>query len=113
VYLNRAWLGLRFLRALIFLSLPDILVYIRVINTSTSIRLAQLLCKFIAVVSVAAAQSGANLSNSLDLRRFSPRPECACTWRTREIRGGTSPIRMIPISASETASILCLSPYRR
>ncbi len=50
VYLDRAWLGLRFLRACVILNLPDVLVYIRVINSSSAIRLAQLTSIFFTVV---------------------------------------------------------------
>ena len=42
VYLDTYWHGLRFLRALILLNLGDVLVYLRVINTSSSIRLTKL-----------------------------------------------------------------------
>ena len=51
VYLDRAWLGLRFLRAVILYNLPDVLVYIRVINSSQAIRVVQLMCTFICIVS--------------------------------------------------------------
>ena len=54
VYLDRAWLGLRFLRAVILYNLPDVLVYIRVINSSQAIRVVQLMCTFICIVSPAA-----------------------------------------------------------
>ena len=42
MYLDTYWHGLRFLRALILLNLGDVLVYLRVINTSSSIRLTKL-----------------------------------------------------------------------
>ena len=42
VYLDTYWHGLRFLRALILLNLGDVLVYLRVINTSSAIRLTKL-----------------------------------------------------------------------
>ena len=51
VYFDRAWLGLRFLRALILLNLPDVLVYVRLINTSSAIRLCRLSAIFLSVVS--------------------------------------------------------------
>ena len=51
MYLDRAWLGLRFLRAVILYNLPDVLVYIRVINSSQAIRVVQLMCTFICIVS--------------------------------------------------------------
>ncbi|XP_059098255.1 calcium-activated potassium channel slowpoke-like isoform X2 [Tigriopus californicus] len=50
VYYDRAWLGLRFLRALIFMNLPDVLVYVRVINLSSEIRLTKLCSIFLASV---------------------------------------------------------------
>eukprot|EP00095_Tigriopus_kingsejongensis_P012668 maker-scaffold22_size673200-snap-gene-1.19 protein:Tk12668 transcript:maker-scaffold22_size673200-snap-gene-1.19-mRNA-1 annotation:"calcium-activated potassium channel" len=50
VYYDRAWLGLRFLRALILMNLPDVLVYLRIINASSAIRLAKLSSIFIASV---------------------------------------------------------------
>ena len=50
MYLDRAWLGLRFLRAVILYNLPDVLVYIRVINSSQAIRVVQLMCTFICIV---------------------------------------------------------------
>ncbi|XP_042866081.1 calcium-activated potassium channel slowpoke-like isoform X5 [Penaeus japonicus] len=49
IYLNRTWIGLRFLRALRLMSVPDILQYLNVLKTSSSIRLAQLCSIFIAV----------------------------------------------------------------
>ena len=51
VYLNHYWHGLRFLRALIILNISDVLVYLRLINTSSSIRLTQLVSIFITMVS--------------------------------------------------------------
>ena len=51
VYMGRTWHGLRFLRALIIVNLSDVLVYIRVINTSSSIRLTKLGSIFVSVVS--------------------------------------------------------------
>ncbi|CAL4058638.1 unnamed protein product, partial [Meganyctiphanes norvegica] len=49
IYLDRTWIGLRFLRALRLMSLPDILQYLNFLKTSTGIRLAQLCSIFIAV----------------------------------------------------------------
>ncbi|KAL8575780.1 hypothetical protein ACOMHN_004966 [Nucella lapillus] len=46
IYLDRNWLGLRFLRALRLMSFPDILTYLNVLKTSTLIRLAQLVAYF-------------------------------------------------------------------
>jgi len=42
IWLERTWLGLRFFRFLIWFNFPDILVYLRVLSNSSSIRLAQL-----------------------------------------------------------------------
>ena len=41
IWLERTWLGLRFFRFLIWFNFPDILVYLRVLSNSSSIRLAQ------------------------------------------------------------------------
>ena len=41
LWLGRTWIGLRIFRFLIIVSLPDVLVYIRVLNNSSSIRLTQ------------------------------------------------------------------------
>ncbi|XP_043234358.1 calcium-activated potassium channel slowpoke-like isoform X3 [Amphibalanus amphitrite] len=49
IYLNRTWIGLRFLRALRLMTVPDILQYLNILKTSSSIRLAQLCSIFIAV----------------------------------------------------------------
>ncbi|KAL3982935.1 Calcium-activated BK potassium channel alpha subunit family protein [Acanthocheilonema viteae] len=49
IYLERNWLGLRFLRALRLMTVPDILQYLNVLKTSSSIRLTQLLSIFISV----------------------------------------------------------------
>ena len=38
IYLNRNWIGLRFLRALRLMTVPDILQYLNILKTSTSIR---------------------------------------------------------------------------
>jgi potassium large conductance calcium-activated channel subfamily M alpha protein 1 len=38
IYLDRTWIGLRFLRALRLMSVPDILQYLNILKTSTSIR---------------------------------------------------------------------------
>ena len=51
VYLDRAWLGLRFIRAVILYNMSDVLVYIRVINSSQAIRFVQLFCTFVCLVS--------------------------------------------------------------
>jgi potassium large conductance calcium-activated channel subfamily M alpha protein 1 len=49
LYLDRTWIGLRFLRALRLMSFPDILQYLNVLKTSSSIRLAQLISIVISV----------------------------------------------------------------
>ncbi|GFY11279.1 calcium-activated potassium channel slowpoke [Trichonephila clavipes] len=49
IYLGRTWIGLRFLRALRLMSVPDILQYLNVLKTSSSIRLAQLVSIVISV----------------------------------------------------------------
>ena len=41
VWMERTWLGLRFFRFLIWMNFPDILVYVRVLSNSSSIRLVQ------------------------------------------------------------------------
>ena len=41
LWIGRTWLGLRFFRFLIIFSLPDVLVYVRVLTNSSSIRLSQ------------------------------------------------------------------------
>ncbi|BFZ03423.1 hypothetical protein BsWGS_06464 [Bradybaena similaris] len=49
IYLDRNWLGLRFLRALRLMSIPDILTYLNVLRTSTIIRLVQLVVSFVSL----------------------------------------------------------------
>ncbi|RWS31725.1 calcium-activated potassium channel slowpoke-like isoform X13 [Leptotrombidium deliense] len=49
VYLNRTWLGFRYLRAVRIMSMPDILQYLNILRTSTSFRLTQLTTTIIAV----------------------------------------------------------------
>ncbi|GAB6027124.1 hypothetical protein CHUAL_013857 [Chamberlinius hualienensis] len=49
IYLDRTWIGLRFLRALRLMTVPDILQYLSILKTSSSIRLAQLISIFISV----------------------------------------------------------------
>merc|ERR1712020_386994 len=38
IYLDRTWIGFRFLRAMRLMSVPDILQYLNILKTSTSIR---------------------------------------------------------------------------
>ena len=47
VFLERTWIGVRFWRFFYMVNLPDVLVYIRVLNNSTSIRLTQLIAQII------------------------------------------------------------------
>ncbi|XP_071105807.1 calcium-activated potassium channel slowpoke-like isoform X6 [Haliotis cracherodii] len=49
IYLDRNWLGLRFLRALRLMSIPDILTYLNILKTSTMIRLVQLVAYFVSL----------------------------------------------------------------
>ncbi|KAF2899402.1 hypothetical protein ILUMI_06771, partial [Ignelater luminosus] len=49
IYLDRTWIGFRFLRALRLMTVPDILQYLNILKTSSSIRLAQLVSIFISV----------------------------------------------------------------
>ncbi|CAF1291373.1 unnamed protein product, partial [Didymodactylos carnosus] len=49
LYLNRNWIGFRFLRAIRIMNIPDILQYMGVIERPRSIRIVQLASKFIAV----------------------------------------------------------------
>ncbi|KAH9491878.1 hypothetical protein Btru_029761 [Bulinus truncatus] len=49
IYLDRNWLGLRFLRALRLMSIPDILTYLNIIKTSTLIRFVQLVVSFVSL----------------------------------------------------------------
>merc|ERR1712018_785895 len=70
IYLDRTWIGLRFLRALRLMTVPDILQYLNILKTSTSIRLAQLISIFISVWLTAAGIIHL-LENSGDLPDFS------------------------------------------
>ena len=45
VWLKRTWIGFRYIRFCMFVELPDVLVYVRLLQKSTSIRLAQLSSK--------------------------------------------------------------------
>lgn len=49
IYLDRNWIGLRFLRVLRLMNIPDILQYLNVLKTSNSIRIAQLFVMFISI----------------------------------------------------------------
>ncbi len=58
VYYDHWWIGLRFLRVLVVINLPDVLVYVRVVNSSAAIRLAKIVTLFTAVVSEVLEQRG-------------------------------------------------------
>ncbi|PAV63369.1 hypothetical protein WR25_16164 [Diploscapter pachys] len=49
IYLQRNWLGFRFLRALRLMTVPDILQYLNILRPSSSIRLTQLVTIFVSV----------------------------------------------------------------
>jgi len=49
IFLDRTWIGLRFLRALRLMSIPDILQYLNILKLASSIRLTQLIAMFISV----------------------------------------------------------------
>ncbi|CAF0827923.1 unnamed protein product [Brachionus calyciflorus] len=49
IYLDRNWIGLRFLRVLRLMNIPDILQYLNILKTSNSIRLTQLFVMFISI----------------------------------------------------------------
>lgn len=67
IYLDRTWIGLRFLRALRLMTVPDILQYLNILKTSSSIRLAQLVSIFISVWLTAAG-----IIHLVRQRRISP-----------------------------------------
>ncbi|CAB4060605.1 KCNMA1 [Lepeophtheirus salmonis] len=50
ILVDRTWHGLRFLRALVIQNLSDVLVYLRLINTSSQIRLVKVTTIFISVI---------------------------------------------------------------
>jgi len=78
IYLDRTWIGLRFLRALRLMTVPDILQYLNILKTSTSIRLAQLISLFISVWLTGAGVVHL-LENSGNLPDFSD-PEPISYW---------------------------------
>ena len=51
VYLGVYWVGLRSLRAIILINLTDVLTYLRLLYSSSSIRLTSMATTFMAVVS--------------------------------------------------------------
>jgi potassium large conductance calcium-activated channel subfamily M alpha protein 1 len=77
IYLDRNWLGLRFLRALRLMSIPDILTYLNVLRTSTVIRLVQLVVSFVSLWLTAAGflhlleNSGDPFANFTNWQRLS------------------------------------------
>ncbi|VDO98626.1 unnamed protein product [Soboliphyme baturini] len=79
IYLERNWLGLRFLRALRLMTVPDILQYLNVMKTSSSIRLAQLVSIFVSV-SLTAAGFIHLLENSGDPFRNFENPQRITYW---------------------------------
>jgi len=78
IYLDRTWIGLRFLRALRLMTVPDILQYLNILKTSTSIRLAQLISLFVSVWLTGAGVVHL-LENSGNLPDFSE-PEPITYW---------------------------------
>lgn len=79
IYLDRNWLGLRFLRALRLMSIPDILTYLNMLKTSTMIRLTQLLTYFISLW-LAAAGFIHLVENSGDPWRDFSNPQVLSYW---------------------------------
>ena len=49
VYLNRTWLGLRFLRALRILQFSEIMQFVKILKTSTSIKLVNLVSTYLSI----------------------------------------------------------------
>merc|ERR1719402_904547 len=78
IYLDRTWIGLRFLRAMRLMSVPDILQYLNILKTTTSIRLAQLLALFVSVWLTGAGVVHL-LENSGDLPLFTS-PQTFTYW---------------------------------
>ncbi|KAL3876739.1 hypothetical protein ACJMK2_034537 [Sinanodonta woodiana] len=79
IYLDHNWLGLRFLRALRLMSIPDILTYLNILKTSTMIRLAQVL-SFFASLWLAAAGFLHLLENSGDFFLNFNNPQRLAYW---------------------------------
>lgn len=78
LYLDRTWIGLRAMRALRLMSIPDILQYLNMLKTSSSIRLSQLISIVISVWLTAAGLIHL-LENSGDLLDFS-HPHSISYW---------------------------------
>ncbi|CAG9823818.1 unnamed protein product [Phaedon cochleariae] len=82
IYLDRTWIGLRFLRALRLMTVPDILQYLNILKTSSSIRLAQLVSIFISVWLTAAGiiHLLENSGDPLDFSNPHPLPYWTCVY---------------------------------
>lgn len=78
LYLDRTWIGLRAVRALRLMSIPDILQYLNMLKTSSSIRLSQLISIVISVWLTAAGIIHL-LENSGDLLDFT-HPHSISYW---------------------------------
>lgn len=78
LYLDRTWIGLRAMRALRLMSIPDILQYLNMLKTSSSIRLSQLISIVISVWLTAAGLIHL-LENSGDLLDFT-HPHSISYW---------------------------------
>lgn len=81
-----SWTGLRFLRALRLMTVPDILQYLNVLKTSSSIRLAQLVSIFISVWLTAAGIIHLVCRNTHTHKHSTHihwrAIDCACVWMT-------------------------------
>ncbi|GLV41050.1 slowpoke [Carabus blaptoides fortunei] len=82
IYLDRTWIGLRFLRALRLMTVPDILQYLNILKTSSSIRLAQLVSIFISVWLTAAGiiHLLENSGDPLEFKNPHPLPYWTCVY---------------------------------
>ncbi|XP_050515810.1 calcium-activated potassium channel slowpoke isoform X4 [Diabrotica virgifera virgifera] len=82
IYLDRTWIGLRFLRALRLMTVPDILQYLNILKTSSSIRLAQLVSIFISVWLTAAGiiHLLENSGDPLDFKNHQSLPYWNCVY---------------------------------
>ncbi|GJQ74711.1 hypothetical protein Trydic_g21562 [Trypoxylus dichotomus] len=82
IYLDRTWIGLRFLRALRLMTVPDILQYLNILKTSSSIRLAQLVSIFISVWLTAAGiiHLLENSGDPLDFQNHHQLPYWTCVY---------------------------------
>lgn len=78
LYLDRTWIGLRAMRALRLMSIPDILQYLNVLKTSSTIRLSQLISIVVSVWLTAAGMIHL-LENSGDLLDFT-HPHSISYW---------------------------------